>query len=63
MYPVPGCVVERVLGEATRSTVLRVRATSDEARCPTCHAVSRSPHSTYARRPADLPLALGVATR
>ena len=55
MYPVPGFVVERVLSEAPRSTVLRVRATSDEARCPTCHTLSSAPHGKYTRRPADLP--------
>ena len=55
MYPVPGCVVERVVADGTHGTILRVRAAGDEARCPGCHTVSRAPHSTYYRRPADLP--------
>ena len=55
MYSIPGCVVERVAGEVGRSTVIRVRAVSDQARCPTCRTVSRAPHSTYAHCLADLP--------
>lgn len=62
LYPVPGCVVECVGAEAEGSTVLRVRAASDQACCPTCHTVSRAPHSTYIRRPADLP-SLGRCVR
>lgn len=52
---VPGCVVERVGAEADGSTVIRVGVASDQARCPTCHADSRVPHSTYIRRPVNLP--------
>lgn len=37
------------------TTVLRVRARRADARCPACRTVSRAPHSTYIRRPADLP--------
>ena len=55
MYPMPGCVVERVSAEAEGGTVLRVRVAGDRACCPSCHTVSRAPHSTYTRRPADLP--------
>ena len=55
LYPVPDCVVDRVVCEAMRSTVVSVRAASDEARCPACHSVSRTSHSSYIRRPADLP--------
>ncbi len=55
MYPIPGCVVRRVVGEAGRGTVIRVLAARAEAHCPTCRTVSRAPHSTYTRRPADLP--------
>jgi transposase len=62
LYPVPGCVVERVGAEAEGSTVLRVRASSDQACCPSCHTASRAPHSTYLRRPADLP-SLGRCVR
>lgn len=53
---VPDRVVVRVVGEAMRSTVVRVCAASDEARCPACHPVSRAPHSTYTRRPTDPPV-------
>lgn len=54
LYSIPECVLEvdMVTGE---TTVLRVRARRANARCPTCRTVSRAPHSTYIRRPADLP--------
>ncbi len=62
LYPIPDCVVEHVGAEAEGSTVLRVRASSDQACCPSCHTPSRAPHSTYLRRPADLP-SLGHCVR
>ena len=62
LYPVPGCVVERVGAEAEGGTVLRVRVAGDQACCPSCHTVSRAPHSTYLRRPSDLP-SLGRCVR
>jgi transposase len=62
LYPIPGCVVDRVSAEAEGGTVLRVRIAGDRASCPSCHTVSRAPHSTYLRRPADLP-SLGRCVR
>ena len=55
MYSVPGCRVERVTSAGSLGQVLVVRGTRDSGRCPTCEASSRAVHSTYARRPADLP--------
>src|SRR6218665_1478434 len=57
LYPIPDCRVERVVwGESTRA-VLVVRAERRGAPCPSCSEHSDAPHSTYVRRPADLPTA------
>ncbi|WP_415623950.1 transposase family protein, partial [Methylobacterium mesophilicum] len=52
---IPGCRVLHVT--RAESTALRTAAQAkrDHARCSGCRTVSRSVHSRYHRRPADLP--------
>ncbi|WP_245919079.1 transposase family protein [Melittangium boletus] len=57
LYPIPGCRVERVVRGASTRAVLVVRAKRRGAQCPSCEEHSETPHSTYVRRPADLPTA------
>jgi transposase len=59
---IPGCRVERVVHSAAAAVTLVARVAADGAVCPACRTPSRAPHSTYIRRPADLP-ALGRAVR
>jgi transposase len=61
LYHVPGCHVERVRRDSDATTLVARAATTD-ARCPGCATRSQAVHSTYVRRPADLP-ALGRAVR
>jgi transposase len=60
-YSVPGCHVERVR-QLDGELLLVVRARRAGAACPDCRRRSTAPHSTYARRPADLP-SLGQGVR
>jgi hypothetical protein len=62
LYPGLGYVGERIDAEAEGGTVLRVRAASDQAPCPSFHTVCRAPRSTYIRGPEDLP-SLGRCVR
>ena len=57
LYSTPGCRVERVTRSSSAGAVLVVRPESKSARCPSCKVRSETPHSTYVRRPADLPSA------
>ncbi|WP_163782469.1 ISL3 family transposase [Myxococcus vastator] len=57
LYSIPGCRIERVTRRSPAGTVIVVRPESSGARCPSCKASSDTPHSTYVRRPADLPAA------
>ena len=59
---IPGCRVLHVT--RAESTALRIAAQAkrDHACCPGCRTVSRSVHSRYHRRPADLPTS-GQAVR
>ena len=61
MYAVPGCRVERIR-EQDGELLLVVRAEAPGASCPGCRRRSTAPHSTYVRRPADLP-SLGRGVR
>lgn len=58
----PGCRVERVVREGMPELIIVARRDTDGAACPECHVPSHAPHSTYIRRPADLPV-LGRAVR
>lgn len=53
-YSIPGCRVER--SDSTQS-IFVVRTERRGAPCPSCKQYSDAPHSTYVRRPADLPSA------
>lgn len=61
LYAVPGCRVERVR-EHDGEIILVVRAEASGASCPSCRRRSTAPHSTYVRRPVDLP-SLGRGVR
>jgi transposase len=60
-YSVPGCHVERVR-QLDGELLLVVRSRRAGAACPDCRRRSTTPHSTYVRRPADLP-SLGQGVR
>jgi len=53
-FAVPGCHVERVRQQDGELRLV-VRALPAGAACPDCRRRSTAPHSTYVRRPADLP--------
>ncbi|WP_157774810.1 transposase family protein [Melittangium boletus] len=57
LFPIPDCRVERVVCSESTRAVLVVRAERRGAPCPSCSEHSDAPHSTYVRRPADLPTA------
>ena len=56
-YSIPGCRVERVVRSGSTQTVLVVCTERQGAQCPSCKQHSDAPHSTYVRRPTDLPSA------
>jgi transposase len=56
-YSIPGWRVDRVERSGSTQTVLVVRTERRGAQCPSCKQHSDAPHSTYVRRPADLPSA------
>ncbi|QRO01375.1 ISL3 family transposase [Archangium violaceum] len=56
-YSIPGCRVERVVRSGSTQTVLVVRTERRGAPCPSCKQHSDAQHSTYVRRPADVPSA------
>lgn len=60
-YIVPGCRVERVR-QQDGELLLVVRSRAAGAGCPGCRRRSTAVHSTYVRRPADLP-SLGHGVR
>ncbi|HEY0969364.1 MAG TPA: ISL3 family transposase [Gemmatimonadales bacterium] len=62
MHAVPGCQVERVARTGTGEVTMIVRSSRSGALCPACRTSSSAPHSTYVRRPADLP-SLGRTVR
>ncbi len=58
LYPIPDGQLEQVKSLAPMRTRLVVHADRRGApSCPACKQHSHSPHSTYVRRPADLPAA------
>lgn len=52
---IPGCRLLHVTREESTALRISAQAKCDHARCPRCRTVSRSVHSRYHRRPADLP--------
>ncbi|MET0531591.1 MAG: transposase family protein, partial [Microvirga sp.] len=52
---IPGCRLLHVTREESTALRISAQAKRDHARCPRCRTVSRSVHSRYHRRPADLP--------
>lgn len=60
-YAIPGCGIEQVRQQDGELRLV-VRAQAPSAACPTCRRRSTAPHSTYVRRPADLP-SLGRGVR
>jgi transposase len=55
LYPVPGCRVEQVTPDSPAHLRILARGLGHAQPCPVCGQVSRSVHSCYFRRPADLP--------
>jgi transposase len=62
LCPMPGCRIEQITPEDPTILHIAAYATRPGGRCPDCGRASRAVHSTYHRRPADLP-SLGRAVR
>src|SRR3954471_3001884 len=62
LCPMPGCRVEQITRDDPGILHIATRSTRPGGRCPDCGHASRTVHSRYRRRPADLP-ALGRAVR
>jgi transposase len=56
LYAIPGCRIERVMTADPASVVVAVRGRHASERCPDCRRPSRTVHSYYQRRPAELPI-------
>src|SRR6476646_4259671 len=55
LFPMPGCHLENVGRDGAGGLVISARGVARAGRCPGCHRPSRSVHSRYRRRLADLP--------
>ncbi|MBV9511508.1 MAG: ISL3 family transposase [Caulobacteraceae bacterium] len=55
LCPMPGCRVERITREGSDLLCVAARGTRPGGRCPDCGDASRTVHSRYRRRVADLP--------
>ncbi len=58
----PGCHIEQITRASPELLHVTAHGTRPGGRCPDCGRASRAVHSTYRRRPADLP-SLGRAVR
>jgi transposase len=55
LCPMPGCRVESVIDDRPGGILIHARGRARSGRCPDCRRPSRSVHSRYRRRLADLP--------
>ena len=55
LIPMPGCRIGQITRASPKLLHVTAHSTRPGGRCPGCGCASRAVHSTYRRRPADLP--------
>jgi len=55
LFPMPGCRIGQIMRASPELLHVTAHGTRPGGRCPDCGRASRAVHSTYRRRPADLP--------